>query len=170
MRSSSAPRQRVLRPAERPGRRARSKPKLATTTASTSTITHAPAVIVAHPLAPAGRRGGGSLEALPTTDRSYDPRTERAISGQIGHCGPSLATMRDKVAASGQNPAMTSQDDEPFLTEIEAAEVIRVSARTLRRWRAKGTGPPVAGYAGRALYRRSELLAWLTRERGKETS
>jgi predicted DNA-binding transcriptional regulator AlpA len=76
--------------------------------------------------------------------------------------------MRDKVAASGQNPAMTSRDDEPFLTEPEAAEVIRVSARTLRRWRAKGTGPPVAGYAGRrALYRRSELLAWLTRERGQ---
>ena len=57
---------------------------------------------------------------------------------------------------------------EPFLTEPEAAEVIRVSARTLRRWRVQGTGPPVAGYAGRrALYRRSELLAWLRRhERG----
>jgi DNA-binding transcriptional MerR regulator len=55
-------------------------------------------------------------------------------------------------------------DDEPFLTEAEAARLIRVSARTLRRWRAQGTGPPLAGYAGRrALYRRSELLAWLRR-------
>jgi excisionase family DNA binding protein len=61
---------------------------------------------------------------------------------------------------------MTSADDEPFLTEHEAAEVIRVSARTLRRWRIKGSGPPVAGYAGRrALYRRSDLLAWLRRAR-----
>jgi DNA-binding transcriptional MerR regulator len=57
-----------------------------------------------------------------------------------------------------------SSEDEPFLTEVEAAEVIRVSARTLRRWRVQGTGPPVAGYAGRrALYRRSELLIWLKR-------
>jgi predicted site-specific integrase-resolvase len=73
------------------------------------------------------------------------------------------------MAAHGQNRPVTSADDEPFLTEPEAAEVIRVSARTLRRWRAKGTGPPVAGYAGRrALYRRSDLLSWLTRERGKE--
>jgi hypothetical protein len=65
---------------------------------------------------------------------------------------------------------MTSSD-EPFLTEPEAAVLIRVSARTLRRWRVKCTGPPVAGYAGRrALYRRSELLAWLTRERGKGRS
>ncbi len=61
---------------------------------------------------------------------------------------------------------MTSANDEPFLTEPEAAEVIRVSARTLRRWRIAGTGPPVAGYAGRrALYRRSELLSWLRRKR-----
>jgi helix-turn-helix protein len=72
---------------------------------------------------------------------------------------------------------MTSDDEEPFLTEPEAAEVIRVSARTLRRWRAKGTGPPVAGYAGRrapvpaqraagladpgaAVVGRSALVAW----------
>jgi DNA-binding transcriptional MerR regulator len=61
---------------------------------------------------------------------------------------------------------MTCDDTEGFLTEPEAAEAIRVSARTLRRWRQKGTGPPVAGYAGkRALYRRSELLAWLRRKR-----
>jgi DNA-binding transcriptional MerR regulator len=64
---------------------------------------------------------------------------------------------------------VTSANDEPFLTETEAAKAIRVSARTLRRWRAEGTGPPVAGYAGRrALYRRSELLAWLRRsQRGQ---
>lgn len=62
---------------------------------------------------------------------------------------------------------MTSADDEePFLTEQEAAQVIRVSARTLRRWRILGSGPPVAGYAGRrALYRRSDLLTWLRRAR-----
>ncbi len=42
--------------------------------------------------------------------------------------------------------------------------MLRVSPRTLRRWRQLGTGPPVAGYAGRrALYRRSDLLAWLRR-------
>lgn len=87
------------------------------------------------------------------------------MSGHPGQARPWLATLRDNVAAAGQNRPMTSTD-EPFLTEPEAAQVIRVSARTLRRWRVKGTGPPVAGYAGRrALYRRSEVLAWLTRQR-----
>jgi hypothetical protein len=74
--------------------------------------------------------------------------------------------MQDMATAFGQNRPMTSADEEPFLTEPEAAQVIRVSARTLRRWRVDGTGPPVAGYAGRrALYRRSDLLAWLRRAR-----
>jgi hypothetical protein len=89
-----------------------------------------------------------------------------ARNGHPGHVRSVTATLRDKLAAPGQNRPMTSHDNEPFMTEPEAAKVIRVSARTLRRWRTKGTGPPVAGYAGRrALYRRSELLAWLTRER-----
>jgi predicted site-specific integrase-resolvase len=72
----------------------------------------------------------------------------------------------DSSTTSGHTWPVTSANDEPFLTEPEAADVIRVSARTLRRWRQQGTGPPVAGYAGRrALYRRSELLAWLRRKR-----
>ncbi len=72
------------------------------------------------------------------------------------------------LARLGRMTSANDANDEPFLTEPEAAEVIRVSARTLRRWRIAGTGPPVAGYAGRrALYRRSELLAWLRRQRGR---
>jgi predicted site-specific integrase-resolvase len=72
----------------------------------------------------------------------------------------------DSATRSGQTWPVTSANEEPFLTEPEAADIIRVSARTLRRWRQQGTGPPVAGYAGRrALYRRSELLAWLRRKR-----
>jgi len=38
-------------------------------------------------------------------------------------------------------------NDEPLLTEPEAAKVLRVSARTLKLWRLAGSGPPVAGYA-----------------------
>jgi hypothetical protein len=59
-------------------------------------------------------------------------------------------------------------EDEPLLTEPEAAEVLRVSARTLKRWRLEEKGPPVAGYASQSpRYRRSELLAWLRRGREK---
>ena len=56
-------------------------------------------------------------------------------------------------------------EDEPLMTEAEAAELLRVTVRTLKRWRLEGTeGPPVAGYVGRSpRYRRSELLAWIRR-------
>jgi predicted DNA-binding transcriptional regulator AlpA len=55
-------------------------------------------------------------------------------------------------------------NEERLLTEPEAAEVLRVSTSTLKRWRLAGTGPPVEGYVGRSpRYRRSELLAWIRR-------
>jgi predicted DNA-binding transcriptional regulator AlpA len=58
-------------------------------------------------------------------------------------------------------------EDEPLLTEPEAAKVLRVSTSTLKRWRLADQGPPVAGYAGRsARYKRSELLKWLRRPKG----
>jgi excisionase family DNA binding protein len=57
-----------------------------------------------------------------------------------------------------------------LMTEREAAAYLRVSARTLRRYRTEETripGPPVAGYVGRSpRYRRADLDAWL--ERGQE--
>ena len=57
-------------------------------------------------------------------------------------------------------------NEEPLLTEPEAAEVLRVSTSTLKRWRLAGTGPPVAGYVGRSpRYQKSELLAWIRRSK-----
>jgi predicted DNA-binding transcriptional regulator YafY len=57
-----------------------------------------------------------------------------------------------------------------LMTEREAAAYLRVSPRTLRRYRTEkpaGTGPPVAGYVGRSpRYRRADLDAWL--KRGQE--
>jgi hypothetical protein len=57
-------------------------------------------------------------------------------------------------------------EDEPLLTEAEAAELLRVSASTLKRWRLARAGPKVAGYVGRSpRYKRSDLLAYLKRPR-----
>jgi len=64
------------------------------------------------------------------------------------------------------------RDDPGLLTEREAAEYLRLSPRTLRRWRTEkpGTGPPVAGYAGQhPRYRRADLDAWLTRKREEQS-
>jgi hypothetical protein len=52
-----------------------------------------------------------------------------------------------------------------FLTTGEAAHFLRLSARTLERFRVEGTGPRYTkagpGVRARVLYRRSDLEGWL---------
>jgi len=53
-------------------------------------------------------------------------------------------------------------DDERLLTEVQAADLLRLSSRTLQAWRSQGVGPPFVR-AGRAIrYRRSALVSWTT--------
>jgi phage terminase Nu1 subunit (DNA packaging protein) len=51
-------------------------------------------------------------------------------------------------------------DDEKLLTEVQAADLLRMSSRTLQAWRSRGVGPPFVR-AGRAIrYRRPALISW----------
>lgn len=60
-----------------------------------------------------------------------------------------------------RNPALI------FLTSNEAADLLRISRRTLERMRVDGSGPPYvkvgAGKRSRVLYREIEIDAWLTK-------
>lgn len=53
--------------------------------------------------------------------------------------------------------------DDVLLTEAEVADLLRVSQRTVRRWRNEGTGPPALRVGRRIRYRRSAVEAWLDR-------
>ena len=60
-----------------------------------------------------------------------------------------------------RNPALI------FLTSNEAADLLRISRRTLERMRVDGSGPRYikvgAGKRSRVLYRETEIEAWLTK-------
>jgi len=57
-------------------------------------------------------------------------------------------------------------DQDRLMTEAEAARWLRIAPRTLRAYRAAGTGPAVAGFVGRSpRYRVADLESWLRRER-----
>jgi len=62
----------------------------------------------------------------------------------------------------------------PMLTTTEAAAFLRLSPRTLERFRVEGTGPRYlkagAGKRARVLYDPGELKAWLERYAFKSTS
>jgi predicted DNA-binding transcriptional regulator AlpA len=54
-----------------------------------------------------------------------------------------------------------SRPDDALLTEVEAADLLRMSERTLQAWRGQGRGPAFVR-AGRAIrYRRSDLAIWI---------
>lgn len=56
-------------------------------------------------------------------------------------------------------------DDEKFFTTQEVASLLRVTPRTLERWRAAGEGPPSITMGGLIRYQRSDLDAWIKANR-----
>lgn len=59
-------------------------------------------------------------------------------------------------------------DEDELLTTAEAAPILRQEPGTLAQWRYLGTGPFYYKSGRKPLYQRSELLAWL--EKQKRTS
>ena len=56
------------------------------------------------------------------------------------------------------------------MTTDEAAEYVRLSARTLERYRVTGEGPKYLKLGRRVLYQRSELDTWLENKIRRSTS
>lgn len=48
-----------------------------------------------------------------------------------------------------------------FLTTVEAAELVRLSPRTLEKHRILGTGPAFKKVCGRVIYAAADVLAWV---------
>ena len=68
------------------------------------------------------------------------------------------------------SPAREHGQQQQFLTERETAELLRVSARTLQRWRLTGDGPPFYAFGGRRLYAGEEVMSWSKTRRRRSTS
>lgn len=57
-----------------------------------------------------------------------------------------------------------------FLTPREAAELLRLSAVTLARWRIEGRGPEFRIFGRRVVYARGELMVWAAEQARTSTS
>lgn len=55
---------------------------------------------------------------------------------------------------------MGTAKSSPFLIQPEAAAFLRVSERTLERWRVEGGGPPFRRFGRRVVYARDDLEEW----------
>jgi excisionase family DNA binding protein len=53
-----------------------------------------------------------------------------------------------------------------YLTEAELAALLKVTRRTVKRWRAEGGGPPWVRIGRGIRYRRRDVDAWAERQPG----
>ncbi len=67
-------------------------------------------------------------------------------------------------------PEREHGQQQQFLTERETADLLRVSARTLQRWRISADGPPFCAFGGRRLYERRIVMSWALTRRRRSTS
>jgi hypothetical protein len=92
----------------------------------------------------------------------------------IAHVRRSAAErLRLKPAArrGDVNSALPSNSAQlTFLTASEAAELLRVSAITLGKWRIQGSGPPFRKFSRRVVYARKDLLNWAAQQTRLSTS
>lgn len=58
----------------------------------------------------------------------------------------------------------------PFLTQGEAAALLRLSGRTLERHRVSGTGPVFVRLGRRIVYRPGDLMTWAEAHTYRSTS
>ena len=53
------------------------------------------------------------------------------------------------------------QDPDSLLKELEAADLLDLSVRTLQSWRMRRAGPPFVQVGRAVRYRRRDLLTWI---------
>ena len=62
------------------------------------------------------------------------------------------------------------QQDTPLLTTQEAAKYLRLSARTLEKWRLTGGGPRYRKLVHRVVYTQLDIDAWVEEQARTSTS
>ncbi|PVE20644.1 hypothetical protein DC522_31085 [Microvirga sp. KLBC 81] len=58
----------------------------------------------------------------------------------------------------------------PYLLQTQLSELLKISARTLERWRVEGVGPTYIKAGRRVLYRREDVEIWLSGHARQSTS
>ena len=92
------------------------------------------------------------------TERDGARRSETYTYGEL-----IMSTKSTSSGSSGSTPS-------DLLTTLEAARYLRLSHRTLERYRVTGEGPIYRKLGSRVLYRRSDLDAWRDARKRRSTS
>jgi Helix-turn-helix domain len=99
--------------------------------------------------------GAEAIEAPKSTHR-----LNRGIYSPTPHF-VMVAPYRSRCGTISMRVAAVTNDPDALITEVQAADQLRLSVRTLQAWRTRAFGPAYV-QAGRAVrYRRRDLIAWI---------
>ena len=94
-----------------------------------------------------------------------EARETRAVAGHGVPARPAGSETR----VSGKKGERNMNGDTDYMTTGEAAAFLRLSARTLERYRLNGAGPRYHKFGTRVLYLRADVVAWAA-ERGRSST
>jgi hypothetical protein len=97
------------------------------------------------------------------TEAIEAPKSPHRLNRGIYSLKPNFVTVapyRNRCGTISMRAALTT-DLDALITEVQAADLLRLSVRTLQAWRTRAFGPAYV-QAGRAVrYRRRDLIAWI---------
>jgi len=80
-------------------------------------------------------------------------------------------TALEALSSDYRTSVQTNTDLDALLDEVQAAQFLNVSPRTLQAWRQRGGGPQFVRISSRCLrYRRHDLLTWSVERLARSTS
>jgi hypothetical protein len=71
--------------------------------------------------------------------------------------------LRREMMGMTMQLAINQPDSDALLTEAQAADFLNLSVRTIQAWRNKWTGPVFVRLGRTIRYRRSDLVAWISK-------
>jgi hypothetical protein len=98
----------------------------------------------------------------PTTKDFYNAAMAAKGGGDGGH-DQQGAVLNGDISPLPNNPSqgVPSGVLDDYLSDVELAQELDVSPRTIARWRAMREGPPLTRVGRRIMYRRSSVRLWL---------
>lgn len=103
--------------------------------------------------------GGAPTRAISQATGLTRARLQQIAPGVAAGASPPRATARPEMS-SYRAPALR---DREYLTEGELADLLGLSSQTLKRWRAKGTGPPHVRFGRKVRYESRAVAHWISR-------
>lgn len=113
---------------------------------------------------------GGGVPRLGTMDKARafmaghaSPAEREAIRAAVEDGAPARPVER-------QDQGETEMADDGYMDTDETAAYLKLSPRTLERYRGSGKGPPFHRFGNRARYLRSKVVAWAKEREARSTS